>query len=419
VHRSHAAILVPFAWGSAARLPFLPEVRYGRTVLSAACWRLRTQDLARSEDWMIGFTNWRIQYGVPRTVYVGSDDQRLRLDLDVAAHRDLLRHELDRHGTVVLHEAPDESAFGWIGHAHEVVLPFAADQQPTPAPALRKAVVARRSHGRMPGGSDRAYLKLYGNAARVPELLTAHLPRLLADWDTAPEAWFVRYADPEPHVRLRLRLASAEASGLAAQRVAAWACELRDEGLIQHIAWDTDRPETGRYGTGAALDAAEAYFATDSAAALAQMRLDPVDQPGAAAASFVDIACGLLGSRRAGLDWLVRTFPRGEGEAPPQHAQALATHLAGPDAPTALAGLTGSTVASGVAEAWDLRRDALGRYRQALADAGSDPVGVLPSLLHMHHNRVAGIDPTAEATCRRTARAAALSWTVRTEGTLR
>jgi hypothetical protein len=37
----------------------------------------------------------------------------------------------------------------------------------------------------------------------------------------------------------------------------------------------------------------------------------------------------------------------------------------------------------------------------------------------MHHNRVAGIDPTAEATCRRTARAAALSWTVRTEGTLR
>jgi thiopeptide-type bacteriocin biosynthesis protein len=369
---------------------------------------------------MIGFTNWRIQYGVPRTVYVGSDDQRLRLDLDVAAHRDLLRHELDRHGTVVLHEAPDESAFGWIGHAHEVVLPFAADQQPTPAPALRKAVVARRSHGRMPGGSDRAYLKLYGNAARVPELLTAHLPRLLAEWDTAPEAWFVRYADPEPHVRLRLRLTGTDAFGLAAQRVAAWASELRDEGLIQHIAWDTDRPETGRYGTGAALDAAEAYFTADSAAALAQMRLDPAaHQPGAAAASFVDIASGLLGSRRAGLDWLVRTFPRGEGEPPPQHAQALATHLAGPDTPTALAGLVSSTVASGVAEAWDLRRDALGRYRQALEDAGSDPAGVLPSLLHMHHNRVAGIDPTAEATCRRTARAAALSWTVRTEGALR
>ncbi|MGW5134188.1 hypothetical protein [Streptomyces sp. NPDC004135] len=34
----------------------------------------------------------------------------------------------------------------------------------------------------------------------------------------------------------------------------------------------------------------------------------------------------------------------------------------------------------------------------------------------MHHNRAAGIDPDAEATCRRLARAAALSWTTRAEG---
>lgn len=420
VHRSHVAILVPFAWGAAARLPFLPEVRYGRAILSAACWRLRAQDLPGSENWTVSFTNWRIQYGVPRAVYVGSDDQRLRFDLDVAAHRDLLRRELDRHGAVVLHEAPEDRAFGWIGHAHEVVLPFAADQLPTPAPRLRSAVVATRNHGRLPGGSDRTYLKLYGNAARVPELLTAHLPRLLAKWDTAPEAWFVRYADPEPHVRLRLRLPSPDAFGAATQKVAAWTSELREEAVIQRIAWDTDLPEAGRYGTGAALEAAEAFFAADSAAALAQMLLDPaVHQPAVAVASFVDIASGLLGSRRVGLDWIVRTFPRAEGESPSQLAQALATRLAGPDASTALAGLTGSAVASGaisaMAEAWDLRRDALGHYRQALEDAGADPADVLPSLLHMHHNRVAGIDPAAEATCRRTARAAALSWTVRAE----
>ncbi|MEW1864605.1 lantibiotic dehydratase [Streptomyces sp. NPDC088194] len=410
VHRSHAAILIPFAWGAAARLPFLPEVRYGRTILSAACWRLRAEDLGDGKEWILRFTNWRVQYGVPRTVYVGSSDQLLRLDLDLAAHRHLLRHELNRHRAVVLHEAPDESAFGWIGHTHEVVLPCASDQPPAPAPALRADRMVERGAVRLPGGSGRAFLKLYGNPARVPELLTTHLPGLLAAWDTEPAAWFVRYADPEPHVRLRLLLPGPEGFGAAAQRVAAWAAELLEEGLIQRIAWDTDQPETGRYGTGAVLDAAEAYFAADSAAARAQMLLDPADhQPAAAAASFVDIATSLLGSRQAGLGWMIRNLPRTDGQAPPRHTQAIAVRLIGRDARSGLIEL-------GLTDAWEARQHALAQYRLALEASGTDPADVLPSLLHMHHNRAAGIDPAAEATCRRTARAAALSWTVRLKG---
>jgi thiopeptide-type bacteriocin biosynthesis protein len=413
VHRAHAAILVPFAWGAAGRLPFLPEIRYGRTILSAACWRLRAKDLSDGDEWERSFINWRVQYGVPRTVYAGSNDQLLRLDLGVTAHRDLLRQHLNRHHAVVLHEAPDESAFGWLGHAHEVVLPFAADQHPAPAPAQPHSVMTTRRDARLPGGSDQAFVKLYGNTARAPELLTAHLPRLLTDWDTAPGAWFVRYADPEPHVRLRLRLPGRDAFGAAAQRVADWATELREEGLVQRLAWDTDHPESGRYGTGAVLDAAEAYFAADSAAALAQLRLDPAEQqPATAAASFVDVATGLLGSRRTALDWLIRNLPRSEGTAPSRQLQALAVRLAGPEADSVLVDL-------GVAQAWDVRRISLDRYRKALEDAGTDPADVLASLLHMHHNRVAGIDTAAEATCRRTARSAALSWTTRREGAFR
>ncbi|MGH3991884.1 MAG: hypothetical protein ACRDSN_05405 [Pseudonocardiaceae bacterium] len=39
---------------------------------------------------------------------------------------------------------------------------------------------------------------------------------------------------------------------------------------------------------------------------------------------------------------------------------------------------------------------------------------MLVDLLHMHHNRVAGIDAADERVCLRLARAAALSWTRRT-----
>ncbi|MFF7156957.1 thiopeptide-type bacteriocin biosynthesis protein [Streptomyces sp. NPDC008139] len=414
LHRSHTAILIPFAWGAAARLPFLPEVRYGRTILSAACWRLRTGDLGGPASWTVRFTNWRIRYGVPRTVYVGSDDRQLRLDLDLASDRDLLQAEVDRRGAVVLHEAPDESAFGWIGHAHEVTMVFAADQQPAPAPARDATYV--RGTARMPGLTDWAYLKLYGNEARVPEVLTAHLPRLLEQLETVPESWFIRYADPDAHLRIRLRLPSPDDFGAVTREVAAWAAGLRDEGLVQRVQWDTDQPETGRYGTGSALAAAETYFAADSTAALAQMRLAvPADlHPGVTAASYVDIACGLLGSPSAGHDWLVRHLLRSDGATAPRPAQALALRLTADDDPKPV--LVDFAGGDSVRDAWTERREALARYRQALHAQGITPAEVLPSLLHMHHNRVAGIDPDAEATCRRTARATALSWTTRSQG---
>ncbi|MCH0566940.1 lantibiotic dehydratase [Streptomyces sp. MUM 2J] len=412
LHRSHTAVLLPFFWGAATRLPFLPEVRVGRTVLSAALWRLRLRDLGDGSDWPEQFRKRRHKYGLPRTVYLGASDQRLRLDLDVPVHQELLRAEVRRHGAAVLHEAPEQSAYGWIDRAHEVAMTFASDQKPTPAPVFRAS--ASRDAGRLPGTSHWVYVKLYGSAARVPEVLTNHLPRLLREgWEPPLPAWFIRYADPDAHLRLRLRLPGPGAFGSAAQTVARWAAELRHEGLLQRVQWDTDHPETGRYGTGRVLEAAEDYFVADSTAAAAQLSLAvPAELcPAVTAASFVDIAAGFLGSRKVACTWLTQHLLRSDGELVPRNVQALALRLSESDVRNVLTDFNGGDA---VTDAWEARRHALGHYRRTLAEDAPD--AVLPSLLHMHHNRVAGIDPTAEATCRRIARAAALSRTLIPEG---
>ncbi|MET8453356.1 lantibiotic dehydratase [Streptomyces sp. NPDC005209] len=419
LHRSHTAVLLPFSWGAAAQLPFLPEVRVGRSILSAACWRLRTRDLNCGGPWSWRFTNWRVRYDVPRTVYLGNDDRRLRLDLDIPTHVQLLRADLDRHGVVVLHEAPPEEAFGWVGRAHEVTIPFAAEQAPVPPPACRPQAVVSRDSGRLPGGSRWAYLKLYGNPDRADEVLAPHLPRLLLEFGAeAPDVWFSRYADPDRHLRVRLRLSSPEAFGEAVQKTAVWADELRREGLIQRVQWDTDTPEIGRYGTGPALKAAERYFAADSAAVVAQLVLPIPDsgKPAVTAASMVDIATAFLGSSHTGRAWLTTNFHKSEGAACSRELQELATRLTGADAGESAAALRQLRRGAHVAATWALRRRLLGEYRHALEEASTDPAQVLPSLLHMHHNRAAGIDPDAEATCRHLARTAALSWTARAEG---
>lgn len=149
-----------------------------------------------------------------------------------------------------------------------------------------------------------------------------------------------------------------------------------------------------------------------SAAAISQLALAlPADlQPAVTAASFMDITAGFLGSRTAACAWLTKHLQRNDGAASPRNLQAIAFQLSAPDIRTALTDLEGGDA---VAESWDTRRPTLERYRQTLAD---NPDTVLPSLLHMHHNRVGGIDPTAEASCRRMARAAALSWIHIAEG---
>lgn len=418
VHRSHSAVLAPFAWGAAARLPFLPEIRVGRTILSPACWRLRTRDLVPDDhpDWLRHFTDWRCRYGVPRTVFLGSDDQRLRLELDHPTHQQLLRMELKRTGTVTLHEAPEEGAYGWLGRAHEISMPFAS----TAPPAVRRprtTAVVRRDSSRLPGTSAWAYLKIYCQPERAPEILTTHLPTLLQDWEDGERLWwYTRYSDPDTHLRLRLRLPNPDAFGTTAQQIGAWAAELRNDGLIRRIQWDTDEPETGRYGIGDTLSAAEHAFAADSAAAITQLTpgVPPHLRSAVTAASFVDIAASFTNSPTAGNRWLTEHLPKGEGAMPSRDLQALAIQLTTPDSDfAALRALPGG---EHVVAAWAHRRSALKTYRTALTDHGAEPTDVLPSLLHMHHNRAAGIDPETEAICRRLARTAALSWNARAEG---
>jgi thiopeptide-type bacteriocin biosynthesis protein len=181
---------------------------------------------------------------------------------------------------------------------------------------------------------------------------------------------------------------------------------------------DTYVPEVGRYGTGAALEAAEAVFIADShlvALALRHLPALRVDPTTLTVANMVAITTGFLGPEDA-MTWLVNR-PAPAGATPERttarHAVDLAVCLTEPGAVSQLRAWPDE-----LAEAWQARAAALATYRAALpADAQVDMV--VESLLHMHHNRLYGIDRDHEATCRRLARHAALSWSARTTGASR
>lgn len=413
-----------FDWGAAAALPFVPALRYGRTVISPARWRLLAADLpapsASWARWDTALAQWRQYVGLPHEVCLGGGDQHLRLDLAVDAHRALLRAQLARTGNAVLTEAPAPGSAGWIGgRPHEVVVPLAATT-PAAAPPLLVGEVLSRSHGHLPGGGDLLSVKVYGHPDRQTAILTDHVPRLIDRLGDGAGCWFLRYHDPDHHLRIRLRMPArtpipADTSTPAAMPAAvvhAWCDELRRAGLTSRVCQDTYLTETARFGGETAHRAAEAFFAADSAAVIAQLTAvaDRTAQRAVTGASLLDIAIAFLGDPDEGMRWLIGHI-RLDASAPDRDLYQQAVALANPRDRSALAALPHG---HHIVDAWEKRAQALAAYRPELEATGQLPVtAVLPDLLHLHHARVADTTPAGERVCLHLARAAALSWTAR------
>lgn len=414
--RAGCPAVASFDWGTAACLPFLPRVRYGRAVLAPARWRITPDALpgtdAPEPAWVAAWSALAARLRLPSTVSVGNGDRQLRLDTTNPMHLAILRDHLraaDR--AVVMTEATTPVDHGWLGgRAHEVVIPLTATTPPVQPPAF----LSRRSplrlagmdDGRLPGSSV-LYARLHGEPGLADAILTDHLPEWLTvpeDEGQAPVWWFVRYRHPTPHLRLRLRT---HAYGREAERLGAWAAELRHHGLIHRMVLDTDRPEFGRYGHGTAMETAEDLFAADSAAAIAQLHVPPARRRAVTAASLVDLASAVMGRPGAGLLWLLDHRDFAGRDAADRDVVRDARALALPHG-AALGELPGGAA---VAAAWGRRREAAANYVRQLAadDSHINPETVLGSLLHLHYVRVHGIAPDHETATYRIARAVALA----------
>lgn len=424
--RAQCAQVTAFDWGAAADLPYLPRVRHGRTILSAARWRLDPADLpaaaASWPEWDNALASWRARRRVPHLVHLTDAGQYLPLDLDQAGHRVLLRDHLARsRAAAVLAEAPDPGSAGWCGgRAHEIIVPLTAVQPPAwpPLPQPTPARLISADHGDAPAASTTLLASLYGDIHRQDTILTEHLPGLLARLGQPADWWYIRYRDPGQHLRLRITLPDPAGFGPAAQTVSTWASELRATGLLREVTYPTSYPETGRWGSGSAWSAAQQVFSADSRALLTQLSLPAKPGPLAlAAAHAAAITVAFTGSVPAGMRWLTGHVPARSPRPVPRAVSDEARRIASPQGNWAA--LRAAPGGAAIADAWAPRDRALAAYRAHFPGPGTHGIAaddVLGSLIHVSFVRACGIDFDDEALSMHLARAAALTWAARTPG---
>jgi thiopeptide-type bacteriocin biosynthesis protein len=216
------------------------------------------------------------------------------------------------------------------------------------------------------------------------------------------DAWFfVRYADPDLHVRLRFR---GDPRKLVAELVPAafaWLGGLVDERLCTRFVVDTYDREVERYGGPEGMRIAEAIFAADSVAVaelLARQCRGDDDRADLAFVTAADLLDGLGLDAAARLAWLKGLgLARARADFAADYRQRR-DRLVALLGPSATAGAFGEDAGAILAR----RREALRPLGRELAEADatgrlSQPrATLLRSYVHMHNNRLLGPDPEAE-----------------------
>ncbi|MFN7957880.1 MAG: lantibiotic dehydratase [Holophagaceae bacterium] len=261
-----------WSWGALAEQPFLPRVTRGRHVLSKARWRIEAKEWKDSHQgaWD-AIQALREARGLPRMVVLTEADNNLLIDLDQASWVEVLHHFASSRQDLTLTEGfPDPrqalvtSTEGRF--AHELVVPFEAlppvRTEADPLPAVPDLPGPRV----YPPGSEWLYLKLYCGPTSADQLLLRLEPLLRSTraeglWDR----WhFIRYHDPQHHLRLRFH-------GLPARLLGELLPQIHhhlEAGLAHGLLWkwqvDTFEPEWERYGGALGFALAEAWFSEDS-----------------------------------------------------------------------------------------------------------------------------------------------------------
>lgn len=272
---------VAWNWGKVLEsFPFLPRLQYGRLIVARARWKIQRTELpphrgSADSELLRRMQQVRQIHRLPPRVYILHEDKRLPVDLDnILSVRMLLRLTKQQEEITLTEFLPDTEHLCVQGpegrFQHELILPAMLEQKTVAITPRRLAAPPIQERLVLPS-AEWLYVKVYVRPSLLDAFLTgpfAELTTELTHEQIIGEWFFIRYADPYHHLRIRFRILQPEMAAIVFARLGEHLNPLLQKDLLWKWQVDSYEREIERYGRVAGMNAAEEIFCADSAMAL-------------------------------------------------------------------------------------------------------------------------------------------------------
>lgn len=273
-----------FSWGHLQEeFRFLPRVIIHGIVVSPAKWNLYKQELealvkpdpTKLEEIV---TTWRKQLGIPAQFLLVEGDNKLLVNANCPLHISMFMEEVKGKSELKLEEFTGGTSVRVNGESQLMSNEFVATLQKKKN-LEETAELNSPANKEVPDVAENwLYFNIYCGPKTADELLREIIPRKVEEYHAHQliSRWFfIRYADPDLHLRVRFLLNDIHQMGALMQDFRQALQEFVKAGKIARIRLDSYEPEYDRYGVGS-MAATEQLFFNDSVATV--MLLQQVKQ---------------------------------------------------------------------------------------------------------------------------------------------
>ncbi|MCE7044542.1 lantibiotic dehydratase [Dyadobacter sp. CY312] len=255
------SISLAWDWGHYHSAAFLPRVQYQQIVLSKASWLVSANQIGDSANSKRGW--WKDlghKLGTPRYFTAGQADQLLLFDSENSHSVALFEKMLKKEGKLRITESLEVPEQGLLSDhrqhfANEFVIPFQNTQRSriSASPRLDPGSFTQeitQIQRQFTVGSEWLYVKIYCAENLSDALMMTVLLALLSQLESRKviEKWFfIRYQDPDAHIRLRFCGEKRDFWSIVLRRLHKRIAPLLISGMVRSIHTDTYQRETERY----------------------------------------------------------------------------------------------------------------------------------------------------------------------------
>lgn len=267
-----------FNWGVLeSNFVFLPRVRHKNVILYRAKWQFKKEHIKNiankpASQLLSAVRVWRREWQMPQHVVLTEFDNELLIDLEDPFSVQIFLKEIKGLSSFTLMEfifdgdsnvAQDEDG---NNYTNEFIATIARTTKIDSFPLYHTNLKSSTLKRHFPLGSEWLYFKFYTGVKTTDKLLVELIRPLIHQFirqNWIDDWFFIRYQDPDLHLRVRFHLTNNKHLGALLNALYPAIDRWKSEGLLYKIQVDSYEREIERYGNDT-MGVSEKWFSHDS-----------------------------------------------------------------------------------------------------------------------------------------------------------